>query len=331
MGVDRERWFANLPAPCRRYVQQSIDIAVEFSKGEYSEFFQNCGLYAVGSSLEKDSPNDVDIVLVGLDFRAVAEYDKVFLQDPETLIDEEIVIEPTLARELGTTSPFVFVGGPDGLKSMAHSLPEKEDPGNLDDLSIPEQYMLHGMEYGGKKWCYNIQKGMAVGTALNLENYCLRRGKSSRLVDDLHGYIASSFGHDPRWRILTPFEPYFHPRDWFLTLSFNVHTDWCPTRENAFKEEECSCVPLDLIVHAENLHVVNWKNHQEATNFPYIPLHEWPDADKVSDRPVLTDLPHPVFIDPEGVNRVKWDPYFSYLEDTPINVRAREQTAFNFG
>ncbi len=253
------------------------------------------------------------------------------MQDPEALIEQKIVIPADVARMMGTTSPFGMMPiTKDGLKSLWSSLPERpDDPDNLDDLGMIDQYMLDGIEHGGRHWCYNVQKGMAGGQALSLNNYCLREGSSTPLVGNFHRDIAGErygFGCDAHhWRLLTPFEPYFHPKDWFLTMSFRLHEEGCEAREEYKRDEkDCSCLPIEVIIHAENLHTVYWKQHQQGTNFDFAALHEWPDAGNlIAERPVITRLPHPEFVDPAGAERVKWHPYFTFLEPTPINAEYR--------
>lgn len=346
MEFDLENWLDNTGR-----VQDTLKAMyeiVEFSKGVYSKFFQNCGLYAVGSSLRQKRPNDVDLVLVGLDFRAVAEYDKIFLQDPETLIAEEIVIPPALARRRGVINPLSFMVSPNRLKSAWHPLPEapgtkeRQNPvwkkrllndgssaleaevvqqDRLEDLDSVHQFMLEGIEYKGEYWAYNFQKGMAGSTALSLNNYCLRRGTISQLVEDFHRDIASAFGQDQHsWNLVTPFEPYFHQEESFLTCRFNIHEDRCSAKKE-FTDDRCACRPIDLIIHAENLHARYWKQHQKGLNYHYACLHEWPKVEEITERPILTNLPYPEFIDPDGRGRVKPHRYFlEFLRTTPINT-----------
>jgi hypothetical protein len=321
-------------------VLQTIYEITRFSEGQYSPFFQNCGLYAVGSSINQKNPNDLDLVLVGLDFRAIAKYDKIFLQDPETLIAEEIVIKPAIARQKGVINPMSFMCNSSGLHSLWHPLPEappnkkvaikgksKEvevgEQDRLEDLDDVHQFMLNGIEYKGEHWAYNVQKGMAGGTALNLTNYCLRQGSISQLVKDFHESITSSFGRTQNhWNMVTPFEPYFHQRECFLTCRFNIHEYGCPA-DKEYAKNKCECLPIDLIVHAENLHPRYWKQHQQKLNYPYICLHEWPKADETAERPILTNLPQPEFIDPEGKERIRPHKYFfDFLRTAPIKINA---------
>ncbi|MBW2995261.1 hypothetical protein KY312_02825 [Candidatus Woesearchaeota archaeon] len=323
MFDNKDSWLKSLPEYQKKRVDDCINRVIEFSKGEYNDFFRNCGLYAIGSSVEKSNPNDTDIVLVGLDFRAVIEYNKIFLQDPETLVKEKIVIPVDEARRFGTKKIF---GGmraitSEGIeKPKIHSLPESPDydADSIDDLNPIDQFMLAGIEYNNQYWCYNIQR--LGDDALTLHNYCLYEGKPSNIVKRLHETIAAEkyIWYD----LLHPFEPYFHPKDWFLTCSFKIHHDRCEA--DILKEKKCICVPLDFIVHAENLHVPHWKQHQKHTGFPFIPLYEWPDADKVvENRPIITQLPYHEAIDPNGIERVKWHSYFGYLEPTPITVNSK--------
>ncbi len=343
MEFDLEQWLSR----CGRAgdVLQTLYETIEFSKGEYAPFFQNCGLYVVGSSLGKEKSKDIDLVLVGLDFRAVADYDKIFLQDPQTLIDEEIVIRPDLARKMGVTNPFSCVISSSGAKSLWRPLPEAPGyenrlgennasligsgaleaellkPDRLEDLDDNLRFMLEGIEHKGEYWAYNFQKGMAGSTALNLTNYCLRQGSISQLVRDFHKQLASAFRQDDySWHLTTPFEPYFHEAECYLTSRFGIHEEDCPSN-SASSDKDCACKPIDFIIHSENLYVDSWKEHQKATNAPFAVLHQWPKVSQTYERPILTNMPYPEFIDPSGIKRVKPHKYFfDFLRTTPINV-----------
>src|SRR3989344_6199389 len=73
-------------------VKELINDIFEFSQqNEYKKYFSTCGLYSVGSSLT-GKYNDIDLTLVGLDFRSVFNYDKCYLRDSEKLIENELVI-----------------------------------------------------------------------------------------------------------------------------------------------------------------------------------------------------------------------------------------------
>jgi hypothetical protein len=320
-------------------VVKLVSYILEFSKGRYSKFFQNCGLYAVGSSLERENPNDIDIVLVGLDFRAVAEYDKVFLQDPETLIEKKIVITPELARKRGVISPLVFSIGQTGMESVWHPLPEapKKQPqanrpgsgalqaeplqqDRMEELPEHIQFMLMGIEHRGASWAFNYQMAMANSTAMTLDHYCQRQGKTSKLASALLDRACSAFGQDLSMSFASPFEPYFHEPEYYLTVRAQIHERKCPVwKKSSF--DNCQCLPIDLMIHAENLHTKFWKEHQQTTRSPYLCLHEWEKAEEMSERPTITKLAQPQFIDPQGKERAKWHPYFSYLRTAPINVQ----------
>jgi len=92
--VDKEQWLHSLNGN-GGVVSKFIDDILRLSAETDNErFFSTCGLYAIGSSLKPESSDDVDldITLVGLDFRAVFKYGWIYLQDPETLIASEIVV-----------------------------------------------------------------------------------------------------------------------------------------------------------------------------------------------------------------------------------------------
>ncbi len=76
--MEKEEWFERIGAENTDHVNEFVYRLLEFSKNpEYSRLFNTCGLYSVGSSVmpDKDEFNDIDITLVGLDFRAVFDYD----------------------------------------------------------------------------------------------------------------------------------------------------------------------------------------------------------------------------------------------------------------
>lgn len=303
MGNDLVRRVADNPA-----VGRVLKEFISFSK-DYEPFFRNCGLYVVGSSLTSNHPRDIDLVLAGLDFRAVAEYDKVFLRDPETLIEKRIVIPPQEARRLGTRSPFGIMCIPlEGAVQNSPQIPDApdEDAGNMEDLGDIDNFMLSGIEHKGRKYCFNIQQSMATSTALNLDNYCIRQGQLSNLTKELYERI-NALSIDPaeyKENLYHPFEPYFHNDEFFLTVNFPIKT---------------SGIPIHFIIHSENLHVNSWKRYQNVINYPFIPLYEGPDADKIVERPILTHLPLPDCMDPAGEERIKPSFPFCFLKDPPIN------------
>jgi len=349
MEFKLEDWLSNTGRA--NDVLQTIYEVVEFSKGKYTPFFQNCGLYACGSSLTQENPSDIDLVLVGLDFRAIAEYDKVFLQDPKTLIEKEIVIPPKLARQRGVVNPMTFTIGEDGMKSAWHPLPrapgdreepydpnepkklrdnqpikgELVEPDKLEDLDDIHQSMLAGIEHEGQYWAYNFQLGIAGSTALSLDNYCLRQGACTDLVHDFHKAVASKVDKYDSWDLIDFFEPYFHNEEYFLTCRFPIHEIGCRFTYGS-NGKPCTCRPLDVIIHSENMHVKHWKDYQRTINYPFAAVHEWPQAGEITKRPVITELPQPEFIDSKGVERVKPHPYFfEYLREPPINVDCNEK------
>ncbi len=68
----------------RKEIQQLKTDIVAFVNSDpaYESLFSTCGLYLVGSSLIKSNPNDIDIALVGLDFRNIFTYGERFLSGP---------------------------------------------------------------------------------------------------------------------------------------------------------------------------------------------------------------------------------------------------------
>lgn len=93
-------WLEKIGRSQAMYVLACVAKLLKFAEQEEA-FFQGCGLYVAGSSLTKDDFNDIDIVLVGLDFRAVVSYSKIFLMDPETLVKEGVLVQPQLFLNVG--------------------------------------------------------------------------------------------------------------------------------------------------------------------------------------------------------------------------------------
>lgn len=85
----------------RKDVQQLKSDIVEFVDSEpmYGRLFSNCGLYLVGSSLVKEDPKDIDVTLVGLDFRNIFTYGERFLNGPQE--DDSTMMD--YANDLGPT------------------------------------------------------------------------------------------------------------------------------------------------------------------------------------------------------------------------------------
>ena len=79
-----EEWLDGLKPELREDVRTIIGISAKYFD-DRRDFFRNCGFYAVGSSLNRPDFRDIDLVLVGLDFRQVFAYDEGFL-DPEVAV-----------------------------------------------------------------------------------------------------------------------------------------------------------------------------------------------------------------------------------------------------
>ncbi|MBW3014055.1 hypothetical protein KY335_02330 [Candidatus Woesearchaeota archaeon] len=298
-------WLSTLPEGEGRFIQRCTDSVVSFSQGSYRNFFQNCGLYAVGSSL-RGAHNDVDIVLVGLDFRAVIEYDKVFLMDPEALIAEKVVVPPYKFEILSEEGEEPMV-----LRPASHNTE------SIDSITFM------GIEHGGVKYDYDLHR--LAGDSLTMESFCAKRGKLSNLVTDLKDHVGKSM-QAATTRLDDPFEQYFHEDSWFLVTRFGIFPLDPESSVSVPVPQEFKLPhpPIDFIFHAENLHPAAWKEHQRRYNLPFVALYEWPMANmNVEQRLTLTDLPQPEFIDPKGTERVKCNIYFPYLGDPPIFVEKK--------
>lgn len=84
-GLSGQRTIYDELLLTRPDAQQLKSDIVEFGNLDprNKRFLSTCGLYIVGSSLVRMNPNDIDITLVGLDFRSVFTYGKRFLNGPQ--------------------------------------------------------------------------------------------------------------------------------------------------------------------------------------------------------------------------------------------------------
>lgn len=71
-------WLERFPSPLQDELRQMLDVCTNYFTGK-KELFKPCGFYVVGSSLTKAKYDDIDLVLVGLDFRQVFKYTPGFL------------------------------------------------------------------------------------------------------------------------------------------------------------------------------------------------------------------------------------------------------------
>lgn len=252
--MEKEDWLNNLFEQERNAVNKLIEDITEFSmKDFYPKIFDNCGLYAVGSSL-KGAHKDIDITLVGLEFRTLFEYDSVFLQDPETLIKEEIVV-------------------PEEHPSASKSF-----------------YEEHSLMFEGKEYRWNKDNN-GCGYS-SIDTYCFSHIAPSAFALELIEFlfdkrkIKFNRSHAQYEGEFNPLKPYTSSHGDFLGIRIDLK-------------------PIDFIVHAENLFVKYWKEHQVKNKLPYVVLHEWPGAESTSywDRVTPNPKPFPDFIDYQGKKR----------------------------
>jgi|GEM_PF-4331044 len=111
-----EEWLKGLKPGIREDTSRIVDICVKYFKDkEY--FFRSCGFYVVGSSLVRKDFNDIDLVLVGLDFRQVFDYlegcDEDMLEAHGEIIQLGKLIEkefPKYRFDDLRDSPFKYMG-----------------------------------------------------------------------------------------------------------------------------------------------------------------------------------------------------------------------------
>jgi hypothetical protein len=85
-------------------------IVQNYSQSTQKSPLRTCGLYIVGSSLTSPNPNDVDIVLVGLDFRSVFAYKPAFVNDLRKEISQGDIVSVSEPGILPVSSVRYFNG-----------------------------------------------------------------------------------------------------------------------------------------------------------------------------------------------------------------------------
>jgi hypothetical protein len=282
-------WLEGLGLGQAMYVLMRIAKIFKFAE-ENVDFFQGCGLYAAGSSLKGGTFNDIDLVLTGLDFRAVVSYDKVFLMDPETLIEKKIVVEPEL---------FVIIDkDEEGRPKILKPIMDVE----CDDLLILSQQWSHmGLTHNGKRYDYDFREHAWL--SLDLFGYCSGHGRASSFIKEIYQLLNP--GDEFSRNLCHPFERYGSDAGPFLVYRISTKDleEDLPVAKGSVIEE---MKPIDLSIHAENLRREDWKNHQSRLKLPYLTLKEWSETSRV--RRVITELDYPDFIDPNGIERAKWHP-----------------------
>ncbi len=298
-GGEVMSWLEKLSCGQARHILSCIAKVLEFSE-KNKDFFQGCGLYVVGSSLTGGF-NDVDIVIVGLDFRAVVSYDKIFLMDPETLIQEEVLVEPRLfliTKEDENGEPMILEPVT-GVK-------------NPDFSTSLEAWGRMGLEHNGIRYDYNIER--FICHSLDLTGFCSYHAWPSSLTKEMNKLL---YFPEDELSLNAPFDNYgFDGIESFLVYRFPIENQInLPGVKNSVLEE---VKPIDFCIHAENLQREEWKRHQRSLGLPYLALKEWPRTSL--NRKIITELDHPRFIDPNGIKRATTDSMFFssfYPEKTP--------------
>ncbi|OGI26170.1 MAG: hypothetical protein A3J76_01840 [Candidatus Moranbacteria bacterium RBG_13_45_13] len=305
IGREVAAWLEGLGYNQAVHVLTWVAKLLKFAE-ENMEFFQGCGLYVTGSSLRGNNFNDIDLVLAGLDFRAVVDYDQVFLMDPEKLIEKKILVEPNF---------FVVIDSDkqSGVTALKPIMEAKDN--NL--LTWVHQFNHAGMEHKGKEYYYNFREFGDI--ASNLTGYCSGRAGPSDLTKAINKLFnpADEFS----WNLSHPFDHYgFDGRQPFLVYCIRQGEEESnlPVAEGTVIEEGVK--PIETSIHAENLRREAWKDQQRSLRLPYLTLKEWPEVGRA--RRIMTNLEYPDFIDPSGIKRAELSPLNmgSYWPEEPAEV-----------
>lgn len=298
------------------FLELVVERFKEFTTGEYSNFMDTCGLYLTGSALTSQIPNDADLVLVGLDFRAAIKYDKIFLQDKDELIKQGMVCEPKVFK--------VLEGDVDD-PSMIVSFTDLNPTHIFDAI---EQAHRVAFEKDGVTYEYDKEAHYFFGGYSDFEDQCKSHGHRSELVKALYAHIFKDVTPNPEWHIGEAFEPYCYHSDRFLVIKYQwdyVRKSFLEASRNLQltpnQRQELKAIAkwfekeVDFIVHAENMTVSSWKVYQEQQRLPYSTIWEGSKVNSTETRPVITTLEYPDFIDPEGKSRVKNVGYARHISD----------------
>lgn len=101
--LTKEQWLERLPKSDREDLETCVSGVLDFAHHHpLGTFLNTSGLYAVGSTVrETQDFNDIDLALVGLDFRALFSYDPVFLGDPQALLAEGVLARGSCDNDYG--------------------------------------------------------------------------------------------------------------------------------------------------------------------------------------------------------------------------------------
>ena len=92
MQILEENITEHVPAEDQEEVRSLIQQTIDYFHDAWIKALNVCGFYLVWSTLTSATPNDIDVVLVGLDFRKIFSYDGVFLWDPAALVEHNVVV-----------------------------------------------------------------------------------------------------------------------------------------------------------------------------------------------------------------------------------------------
>lgn len=314
IGEEAGKWLESFDSRQAASIVRCVSKIVHFADKNYAKFFQGCGLYVVGSSLRMGECNDIDLVLVGLDFRAVVNYNKIFLMDPKALIEAGFLGEPQeffIERNSALCNT-------DVLKPISRMMDSEN--GAISDHA----YCLQGMMYDGKVYDYigNPTRGASMTLAGECSNYAwpstLIEALCQQLGVDISADVNISIDDEIHRKVTRPFCNYgFGGQQAFLVHRIRVE-DFSenPDGDYPVALNTLQLKPIDVCVHAENLRREAWERHQRDLDLPYLRLFAW-DDDPNAERKIITHQEYPEFIDPNGEERAKRHKMFeaSYKPD----------------
>ncbi len=174
--MNKDQYFSFLNPKNREEVEKFLKDIVTFSNEQ--QRFNACGLYAVGSSLRVQDPQDIDITLVGLDFKLLFDYGNIYLRNTEELIKRRIIV------------------------------PANSPAGNI---SLTED---NTVIFGGKIYGFNTDE---ITDYNSISTYCSSTIRITNFIGDLIRHLERARGTKPEDLYLMDFNGNINPLAPYLT------------------------------------------------------------------------------------------------------------------